>query len=373
MMRPLSSVCEIIMGQAPAGGTYNDDKVGLPLIAGASDFGEITPTPTRFTTAAAKISRVNDIIVCVRATIGDLNWSDREYCLGRGVAALRVNDRKADRNYIWRVVEHGADRLVALGRGATFKQISKPDIADFEVPLPSLEEQKRIAAILDQANELRRKRQRSLDRLNQLGQAIFIEMFGDISQLPRTHTFAEVATIQQSLVDPKLPQYQSALHVGPEHLASGGGVVNWDRVRTAQEDSVISGKNVFAQGAILYSKIRPYLNKVALADREGICSADMYVIKANERKSTAPFLKALLMSRDFLAYADTCSNRANIPKLNRKQLEAYRFYCPPFDTQRAFADRVTELDRLSEVSVAALRESSCLFASLQNKFFRGEL
>jgi type I restriction enzyme S subunit len=73
---PLSSVCEIIMGQAPSGDTYNYEGKGLPLIAGASDLGDRTPTPSRFTTAPAKLSAIGDIIICIRATIGDLNWSD---------------------------------------------------------------------------------------------------------------------------------------------------------------------------------------------------------------------------------------------------------------------------------------------------------
>jgi type I restriction enzyme S subunit len=78
MLVPLSSACEIIMGQAPPGDTYNDKENGLPLIAGASDFGEISPRPSRFTSRPSKSSEVGDIILCIRATIGDLNWSDRQ-------------------------------------------------------------------------------------------------------------------------------------------------------------------------------------------------------------------------------------------------------------------------------------------------------
>ena len=370
---PLKSVCEIIMGQAPSGDTYNDEDNGWPLIAGASDFGKITPSPSRFTTSPSKFSKVDDVIICIRATIGDLNWSDKEYCLGRGVASLRVDGRKADKNYIWRVVEYNAKRLSALGRGATFKQISKPDIADFEIPLPPLEEQKRIAAILDQADDIRRKRQHAIERLNQLGQAIFHEMFGDPATLPRSHSFAEVAAIQQSLVDPKLPQYRGELHVGPEHIVSGSGNVEWHRVRTAEQDNVISGKNRFNEHDILYSKIRPYLNKVALSDRSGICSADMYVIRPEPKKSVAQFLKMLLMGSDFLSYAETCSNRANIPKINRKQLEAYKFYCPSMELQQEFERRLTDHEVLKKPFFSANEGGQQLFESLQYRAFTGQL
>ncbi len=88
----LSDACAISMGQAPKGTSYNTDGRGYPLIAGAGDFGEETPTPGKYTDAPTKISRPGDVVLCIRATIGDRNWSDKEYCLGRGVAGLRANE-----------------------------------------------------------------------------------------------------------------------------------------------------------------------------------------------------------------------------------------------------------------------------------------
>ena len=84
----LDKVCRITMGQAPSGDSYNFDGHGLALIAGAGDFGKETPEPKKYTTAAGKRSEEGEIILCIRATIGDLNWSDKKYCLGRGVAGL---------------------------------------------------------------------------------------------------------------------------------------------------------------------------------------------------------------------------------------------------------------------------------------------
>ncbi len=176
-MKPtaLGVVCEIIMGQAPASETYNNEGIGLPLIAGASDFGAKNPSPTRYTTNAAKASKVGDIILCVRATIGDLNWSDRPYCLGRGVAGVRGNPRYISQNFVWWALDHKKKLLNSLGRGATFKQITRSDIEQLQIPVPPLAEQRRIAAILDQADALRRKRRCAIDALKKLGEANFYE------------------------------------------------------------------------------------------------------------------------------------------------------------------------------------------------------
>lgn len=285
--------------------------------------------------------------------------------------------KRTDPNYLRHFlisdVFHPQFMQTVAGVGGSLLRARPEGIKEISLFLPPLDEQKRIAAILDQADELRCKRQRAIHLLNKLGQAIFNEMFGDIAALPRTHAFEEVATIQQSLIDPKLPHYRTELHVGPEHIASGIGVINWQDVRTAEEDNVISGKNRFRPGDIIYSKIRPYLNKVAIADRNGICSADMYVIQPVAKKSNAHFLRMLLMGADFLAYAETCSNRANIPKLNRKQVENYRFHCPPFELQQQFAERLTNLELIAGHLRAAAGKTSDLFVSLQHRAFRGEL
>ena len=67
---PLSDVCDIAMGQAPKGNSYNSDDLGYPLLAGAGDFGPYKPIPSKFTTEPTKLSEPDDILLCIRATIG---------------------------------------------------------------------------------------------------------------------------------------------------------------------------------------------------------------------------------------------------------------------------------------------------------------
>src|SRR5690606_33419417 len=133
---------ELIMGQAPKGDSYNTEGQGVPLIAGASDLGETNPNPSRFTTSPTKVGQSGDIILCVRATIGDLNWSDSEYCYGRGVAGVRAT--KVDSQFLYYALAHSKTDLVDKGRGATFKQVSKKDIKALPIPTPSADEQRRL-------------------------------------------------------------------------------------------------------------------------------------------------------------------------------------------------------------------------------------
>lgn len=167
----LEDVCEISMGQAPAGRSYNDTGGGVPLIAGAGDFSCGKIRVKKYTTAPSRISKPGDIILGIRATIGVKAWADDVYCLGRGVAGLRPKS-DLDANYLWHWLSRARNELQRKARGATFMQVNRTDIGELEVPLPPIEEQRRIAAVLDQADEFRAKRTASFSLLDSLSAAI---------------------------------------------------------------------------------------------------------------------------------------------------------------------------------------------------------
>lgn len=370
---PLSNVCEIIMGQAPVGSSYNENGEGLALIAGAGDFGQTTPEPKKYTTEASKISKFDDLILCIRATIGDLNWSDKEYCLGRGVAGLRPIAHMLDKNYLWHFIGANKNQLSAKGTGSTFKQVSRSHIAEWEIPLPPLTEQKRIAAILDKADAIRRKRQQAIQLADDFLRAVFLDMFG--SSVDKREwkevKFDEVALIDAKMVDPREAEYLDLLHIGPDRIEKNTGKLL--PALTAREENLISKKFLFDQSYVLYSKIRPYLRKVALPDFVGLCSADMYPVRPKDGFLTREFLWQLLLSDDFTKYTETLPGRANIPKLNRNELNGYCFKLPPIDLQEKFSGIFRKQNQGYLSSRSAKEMSDSAFGALSQKAFSGQL
>lgn len=178
-MAKLETCCSINMGQSPDSTTYNTEGKGLPFFQGNADFGTIYPNVRVWCSAPTKTASAGDILISVRAPIGALNIAREKCCIGRGLAALTVNDSVCDQKYLWYVLESKVDELNAKGTGSTFKAISKKILAETEVNLPSLEEQRRIAAILDKVTNLIEKRQSQLDKLDLLVKSRFVEMFGD--------------------------------------------------------------------------------------------------------------------------------------------------------------------------------------------------
>lgn len=166
---PLGSVCKVIMGQSPPSTTYNEVGDGLSFFQGNLDFGDMYPRVRMFCSRPAKISEANDILVSVRAPIGELNIADRKCCIGRGLAALRVEKGNSE-DYIYYLMRHSVKRLV--GQGSTFTAVSKKDLTDFKIPLPPPSEQHKIAEILSSVDEKIEKEKQTKEQLEKLKQGL---------------------------------------------------------------------------------------------------------------------------------------------------------------------------------------------------------
>lgn len=84
----LKDLVDIQMGQSPDSKFYNYDKIGLPFYQGKADFGRINPTPKIWCSKSKKEAKPNDILISVRAPVGDLNINNEQSCIGRGLAAI---------------------------------------------------------------------------------------------------------------------------------------------------------------------------------------------------------------------------------------------------------------------------------------------
>lgn len=167
----------------------------------------------------------------------------------------------------------------------------------------------------------------------------------------------DVVAVRSSLVDPTEDKYRDFPHIAPDTIERDTGRLL--PFSTVRESGVQSGKYRFESGDVLYSKIRPNLNKATLIGFEGLCSADMYALTTEPDHLDASFLQYLLRSPLFVGYAVNHSSRANIPKVNREQLLRFEFALPSLDEQRRIAAILDHADALRVIrrrSVDALAE-----------------
>ena len=130
-------IAKLTMGLSPKGEFYNTDSEGLPLLNGASDFEGSKIKATKYTSEITRKCERGDIIFCIRATIGNIAIADKEYCLGRGVAAIRPNEDCFF--YALYFLKMTLDRLAHSATGSVIKGLSKPDISGMRILKPKKE------------------------------------------------------------------------------------------------------------------------------------------------------------------------------------------------------------------------------------------
>lgn len=167
------------MGQSPDGKSYNDEEIGFPLLNGAADYKGNVFNPNQYTSQPTNIAVKGDILIGIRATIGNIGLSDKDYCIGRGVAAIRPLPDKVNTSYLIHAIKISLNALIQSSAGSTIKGIKKEVLTEMTIPLPPLPIQEKIAEVLDKADNLRQKYRLMLERYDQLAQSVFLEMFGD--------------------------------------------------------------------------------------------------------------------------------------------------------------------------------------------------
>lgn len=269
-----------------------------------------------------------------------------QYVFSNHMTRIRVRAEIADPDYIaWHL-----HFLWAIGysrnrakRWVSQAAIDGPTLAKTKLVLPTLLEQQQIVTILKQAFALRRRRSEVLSLAKLVPAALFRQMFGDTRRPKhewRTVSLEKLVTVRSSLKIPTVDDYGSWPCIGPDSIESGTGHVL--SVSTVEDIQPQSGKYLFEAGDVLYSKIRPSLAKVALAEDNGFCSADMYALVPGPDVKPR-FLQYLLLSDGFTQFALSHSGRAQMPKLNREQLLSFRAIVPPINLQIKFDERVGRL------------------------------
>jgi len=265
------------------------------------------------------------------------------------------------------------NQIANMANGAAQPGVNSSKLKELEIPLPPLAEQKRIAAILDKADAIRRKRQQAIQLADDFLRAVFLEMFGSNANRIewRTVKFAEIIMIDAPMVDPQSSDYIDLIHIGPDRIEKSTGKLL--SALTAREENLISKKFLFDSTYVLYSKIRPYLRKVAMPNFTGLCSADMYPVKPIDGLLTREYLWQLLLSDEFTRYTETLPDRASIPKLNRDELTKFELKLPPIELQKRFSRIVSKYQELLSNNEISSTKGSLNFDSLSQKAFSGQL
>ena len=372
----LSDICSIVSGATPK--TTVKDYWG-------GDIKWITPselnddshviyntakhlTEAGFASARLRMFPEGTVLLTTRAPIGKVAIAGEPMCCNQGFKNLVCSDA-VNNEYLYRYLKNRSSELQALGRGATFKELSKKEVAAYEINLPPLKRQLEAVEKLALVDKQVVIAKTQLDKLDSLVKSRFVEMFGDLKSdtngwpIKPFETFAIIDTHMANDLTP----YLDMPHIGIDSIESGTGRLSG--YRTVAEDGIISGKYPFTPEHLIYSKIRPSLNKVALPDFSGVCSSDAYPILPIAGECNRVYLAEVMRSAYFLEYILPLSGRAQMPKVNKKALSGFSMPLPPIELQQQFAAFVAQVDKSRFVAQQQIEKLQMLYDSLAQEYF----
>lgn len=303
---------------------------------------------------------------------GDLNvkyYSGKFDAYQRTYIIESMDKTFLDVQYLYFFMDKYLETLRSQSIGGVIKYIKLGNLTEADIFIPSIERQREIVQILRKSRELIFLRKQQLAKLDELVKARFVEMFGDFKSNSKGWSivkFDEFAQIDGNMTT-DYKKYADYPHIGIDSIEKGTGALKG--YRTVKEDGVVSGKYIFTPQHIIYSKIRPNLNKVALPDFEGLCSADAYPILPNPKNCNRIFLALAMRSDYFLDYILQFSARTNLPKVNRKEIAGFSMPLPPLSLQNDFSTFVERVDQQKQTVQQSFEKLELMKKALMQEYF----
>jgi type I restriction enzyme, S subunit len=176
----LQEIVDVTMGQSPKSEFYNTERKGYPFLQGNRTFGFKYPTFDTYTTVMTKPAKAGDVIMSVRAPVGDLNITPVDMCLGRGVCSLRM--KNGNQSFLYYMMKYYVPHLLKKESGTVFGSVNRNDINGLEVDIPEDEQnQRRIARYLEMIDEKIELNTAINNNLEEQASAIYQAWFEDFT------------------------------------------------------------------------------------------------------------------------------------------------------------------------------------------------
>lgn len=355
-VKQLESVSKITMGQSPESSSYNDKGEGLPFYQGKTEFGDKYPKVIQWCSKPLKIAEKDDVLFTVRAPVGSVNICKEQSCIGRGLAAIRYIEGTTNYLFLYYYLQNSYFRFNKLSQGSTFTAINGTELRKFNLFIPPLKEQQKIAAILSTVDDQIEQTDQLIEKTKELKKGLMQQLLtkgvkhtafkktkiGEIPAEWRSVKFKEVCSIVNGLVDPREKPYSDYPHIGNANIEKKSGkLLNY---KIAKEENLISGKYLFNERHVLYGKINPQFAKVTYPKFVGLCSADMYPIECDLEQIVPDFLLYAILDTRFTDTMIKLSTRTGMPKVNRFEVEQYVFALPKVNEQKKIAKILSSVD-----------------------------
>ena len=360
--KALKEIAKITMGQSPDSSSYNEEGDGLPFFQGNADFGELYPNERVWCNDPKKIAEPGDILISVRAPIGALNYAKDRCCIGRGLAAITIEDT-AERNYVFHLLKARNTDLNNQGTGSTFKAIGKAVLEELQVPQISSDEQQKCMNMMDLLESIIRERKKQIESFDNLIKARFVEMFGDPENNEKQwkmNEFGDICTVRQGLQIPiskRLTEYEDDCYeyITVQYLHGGK---EREYIKSPKPTVICTKDDILMT--------RTGNTGMVITNVDGVFHNNFFLIDFDRTKYDKDFLVNYLnldiIQADIIRRAGT----STIPDLNHGEFYKIKVYEPPIDLQKEFCLFTKQVDKSKFVVQACLFEFFCCIFKYNN-------
>lgn len=355
----LGDVCSIVSGSTPRTeiAEYWDGDIKWITPAELNDESYIVTNSMRKLTLLGVQKTgltsfpAGTVILSSRAPIGKVAIAGCEMYCNQGFKNL-ICSEKVHNKYLFWFLKGKTEYLNSLGRGATFKEISKQIVGEIEIELPPLEEQVAIARRFEQLNLLLRERRQEIITLDKLIKARFVELFGDLISNNmgfETKLGSEMFKLSNGKFVPENKRLESGIPV------YGGNGISWytDEILCAS-DTIVVGRVGFQSGNVHLAKGPLWISDNA-----------MYISNLFDDGFDLRFLYAVMEYIDFTRFQDA----GDLKKITQKPFMQMQYIKPPLDMQQEYITFVSQVEKSKAVVQNALDKAQLLFDSLMQKYF----
>jgi len=384
----LDECCEIVAGATPSTSVaaFWDGSIcwATPKDLSHLEGAYISDTPRKlsragFESCAATMLPEGSVLFSSRAPIGHVAVNIVPMATNQGFKSFVPKPDYVEAKFLYWWLKTNRSYLESLGNGATFKEVSKAVVSRIEISLPPLPEQRRIAEVLDRAEALRAKRRASLAQLDTLTQSIFLDMFGDPARNPKGWPIRKISDLLDSA------SYGTSVKSGTTgefpvlrmNNITRTGEMDFTDLKYMELEERQCERYLVRAGDVLFNRT----NSADLVGKTGIFRESIsmayagYLIRLRTNCDNNPeYLSAFLntgYSKRLLR--GMCKSIIGMANINATELQGIKIPQPPLSLQRKFARRIQAVVQLKATHRASLVELDVLFASLQNRAFRGEL
>lgn len=393
MIWPIESLAKLGVvqtGSTPstADASLWDGDIPFVTPADLDQIQPITHTPRTISEKGgqgARLLKENSVLVCCIGSLGKIGIAGRSLATNQQINSVEFDSSLIFPRYGFYACSTLKNKLVTMAPATTVPIVSKSKFEQLKIPVPPLPEQRRIAAILDQADALRAKRREALALLDSLTQSIFVEMFGDPSNaIPQFEQFPLENLLEEN--------FQNGAYYPKEFYCDEGGVEmvhmsdafqgviargNLKRVSCSaadiqkyclnSDDIIVARRSLTYEGAA-----KPCM--VPKSEEPLIFESSFIRVRPDKSRVTPLYLYHYLNNdRIRQKYVRPFVTQSTISGINQSNLAQISVMQPPLEKQHEFSKAVAAIKRVENSFLASHAELGCLFASLQHRAFRGEL